>query len=64
MSPSPSRDNTPPPSPKKEEPKPENNNTPRRKFGVLEPNRGKRIRKDYASEKPLALCEREIAVDT
>lgn len=44
ISPSPSRDNTPPPSPKpsakKEEPKPENNNNaPRRKYGVLEPNR-------------------------
>ncbi|CAB3995872.1 FH1 FH2 domain-containing 3 isoform X3 [Paramuricea clavata] len=44
ISPSPSRDNTPPPSPKpfakKEEPKPEsNNNAPRRKYGVLEPNR-------------------------
>ena len=44
ISPSPSRDNTPPtsPSPIKTEIKQENNNNlPRRKYGALEPNRGK-----------------------
>ena len=70
ISPSPSRDNTPPtsPSPKKEEPKPEsNNNVPRRKYGALEPNRGKTIARDYVTDLEkitFVLCKMHTSMQT